>query len=189
MRRNRLGIALALALGCNITTSLGSGESSTGTSDEPPLQTTTGVEPLGTSSGMGGMEGTNGLGTTAGSSSGDSSLGDTTGSTGSGWATTGGPSTGFDDEDVCASPFDDSCLACLQESCCEALVECIDNPNCACLVGCLEFAPDFLSCIGAPACQGGPQTQLLTGCAAFECTQACGFPGPPDGDAGFFDEF
>lgn len=174
---------LVVALGCNITASLGSGEASTGSMSDP--ETTSGEALQGSSSSGGAAEGTGGLGTTSGGSSGDASTG-STGSSSEGWlASTTGASTGFEDEDVCRSPFDGSCMSCIQESCCEALLECIDSPDCACLLGCLEFAPDFLSCVGIPACQGGFGTQQLAACAGFECTQPCGFPGPPDENPGF----
>ena len=173
---------LGLALGCNITASLGSGEASTGAMAES--QTTSGVIPTGSSSSGGeAAEGTGGLGSTEGSSSGDRSTGSSESTVGD-WATTSGSSTG-DEVDLCRSPLDGSCLACIQESCCAALLECVDDPNCACLLGCLEFAPDFLSCVGVPACQGGFGTQQIAACAGFECTQPCGFPGPPDEDPGF----
>ncbi len=76
---------------------------------------------------------------------------------------------------VCEGPSDESCLACLRESCCSVLEQCLSTPLCACILGCLEFAPDFVSCVDLPACAGGPTADVLQLCAVGDCGPACGF--------------
>lgn len=169
---------LGLALGCNVTASLGGGEASTGAAVD--AHSSGGEIDQATSSSSTAARGTGGFDSTSGSSSGVVST-ESSGST----ADPSSSSTSIDEGDLCRAEPDGTCLACIQSSCCEALLACAESPGCACLLGCLEFAPDFLSCIGIPACQGGIGTQPLAVCAGFECTQPCGFPGPPDADPSF----
>lgn len=83
--------------------------------------------------------------------------------------------TGEEMPNACEGTIDGSCVSCLRVSCCSALMQCLGTPLCACLLGCLEFAPDFLSCVDIPLCEGGPLAGELQVCAASACADSCGF--------------
>lgn len=158
--------------GCSVTASLG-GDAEQGS---------TGTEMIGTSSttssssGAAAGTGTSGasaeMGTTRELDSGSTEGGTTTASSSSSGGSEGG-STGAQPL-VCQGPGDASCLSCLRDSCCEALELCLTTPLCSCVLGCLEFAPDFVSCLDIPACNVGPVADALQVCAAGGCGPACG---------------
>lgn len=167
-------LAMTLA-GCSVTASLGEDaeQQSTG------AQTGETTSPTSTSPGTTSGEGT-GAGMVTGEPDTTSGTGGATES-GSGVTTIAVTSSGGSDEDttgsvplVCQGPSDASCLSCLRDSCCSALEQCLTTPLCACLLGCLEFAPDFVSCLDIPACDGGPAAGELQTCAASGCMPACG---------------
>lgn len=166
-------LLVALMLGaCSVTASLGGDdEGSTGTQ----MVGTSGG--LASSSGVVAGTGTVGAGTQIGTTGGVGAA-----STDSGTATSATLSSGGSEDDstgpqplVCQGPSDASCLSCLRDSCCDALEVCLGTPLCACLLGCLEFAPDFVSCLDIPACDEGPAAGELQTCAAGGCGPVCGF--------------
>lgn len=168
-------LALTLA-GCSVTASLGGDaeQQSTGVqTGETTSATSTSAE---TTSGEGTGVGTvtADAGTTSDTGQGtESGSGVTTAVTVSSSGGSGDDTTGSEPL-VCQGPSDASCLSCLRDSCCSALEQCLTTPLCACLLGCLEFAPDFVSCLDIPACDGGPAAGELQTCASSGCTTACG---------------
>ncbi len=174
---------VAVCLGCETTGSLG-GSPPIGTEDggRPP-ETTSAMPPgtttLPTSTASGtdagsGVEPPQGTGT--GTSDGGSSTFFGTGtSTGTGYGSSGNGDTELLPP-VCEVPGK-SCLACLGKACCDVLFSCAESPFCSCVVGCLQFAPDFFSCVDSPACSGGPKNVELGMCAVEQCGPSCGVPG------------
>lgn len=170
--RARLTLLLAVyGLGCSVTASLGGDEAVAGTSSTGSDATTDATHEASTAASAGGSgEGT----TEAGSSTTGFSTSDASSSTGTFSDTSGDGSVSGGDL-LCEGPVDNSCLSCLRQSCCEALESCFDNPLCSCVLGCLEFAPDFISCLDHPVCGGGPLVLDLQLCAVSDCTSSCGF--------------
>lgn len=176
MHRRLSGFALGLLAlcGCPITASLGH-DASAGTSTSGGSSSGSGAS---TSSGAGSSTTTTGgaQGATSSGSTGEpGSTSITLPTDASGFTDDGDPSSGEWPPLLCEGPVNPSCQSCLRQNCCAALEQCFETPLCACLLGCLEFAPDFFSCLDIPACDGGPDADLLQSCAMTQCPQQCGF--------------
>lgn len=161
-------------LGCPVTASLGEDAASTGrasSSSGANRSTSTGSEAGSTEVGSAAV-------TTSGDTTSSSTSASPTAGEESSWETfpdpSGDPSSG-DWPSICDGPVVPGCQSCLRENCCAALEQCVTTPLCSCLLGCLEFAPDFLSCLDIPACNGGPDADALLACAEGGCADACGF--------------
>jgi len=159
---------LLVCAGCPLTASLGGDAvevSTTSGPDTDPSSTSTSSS----TSSVSGSTDDSGGGSFGGS-------GDVTGSMTEGSTSTGeGAQTTAEMPNACEGTIDGSCVSCLRVNCCSALAQCLGTPLCACLLGCLEFAPDFLSCVDIPLCEGGPMASELQVCAATACAGSCGF--------------
>jgi hypothetical protein len=83
-------------------------------------------------------------------------------------STTGG-------HDACVpAPDDDACDACTKASCCEEVAACYANPDCVCLVECVQVIEDVMMCL-QDVCMTAPPREVLPlqACASRNCADIC----------------
>ena len=76
---------------------------------------------------------------------------------------------------VCAPGDNNGCQACLQQECCDSIINCFDDPKCACWFECISHNNDFSPC--QTACDVG-NIGPITSCANSRCNtaDACAVP-------------
>lgn len=77
--------------------------------------------------------------------------------------------------DSCTALVDDnSCQACIKDSCCDEVLECFMDEFCHCWVECIEHNNDFDPCV--ETCNGTGKPGPITSCANSQCNDAgaCG---------------
>ena len=81
-------------------------------------------------------------------------------------------------EGVCGDPVCDpdgsnTCQGCLQQQCCQSIVECMEDPACVCWFECIQHNNDFMPC--KESCMVG-NVGTITSCANSQCNYegACG---------------
>lgn len=154
-------LAIALALGCQPTASIGAtaGEVVEGTMDGS--STVVPVDTDATSS-----EGTGAAETTASAPDlGDGTVGADTGTT------TTDPTTGGHEPACLPAPFDVPCIDCAKDACCDAFAACAADFDCSCTLGCIQYAGPF-GCMCPPSGLAG----LLYECMTPTCNEACAPP-------------
>lgn len=128
-----------------------------------------------------GDSGSDGGGTGSDGGTDDGGTATDTGTGGDGTGTGSGTGTGGND---CPPEAEDGeCLACLRENCCEGLLHCLDDADCACVVECMDGG-------GAGT---GTATGTGTGTGGVNCPALCNGGGNPWGGfsycvGGFCDE-
>jgi hypothetical protein len=84
--------------------------------------------------------------------------------------------------DACApEPDDTACLACRKENCCAEIQECVDDPDCACVLACLDTiempgVPEAMACsedCSVDFLEVAPALIAVQQCQDASCPRAC----------------